>query len=177
LGLNRSQLDRKVWLLCENLKSLEQEELYWFERSHETWLLQGDNNTVYFHKCNNGRRRKNQILSLENDGLMIEGDDNLLKHASEYYSDLFGSPIEYEVQIDPSLWDGIPKVLEEENDVLCRPFSETDIKEALYQMEKTKPQGRTKYPLNFTKVVGTSLGLTLYSYLMTFTIRMLTPVE
>ena len=64
-GLSSSQLDRKVWLLCENLKSLEQEELYWFERSHETWLLQGDNNTAYFHKCANGRKSKNQILSLE----------------------------------------------------------------------------------------------------------------
>ena len=80
--MSSSQLDRKVWLLCENLKSLEQEELYWFERSHETWLLQGDNNTAYFHKCANGRKRKNQILNLENDGILIEGDDNLLKHAS-----------------------------------------------------------------------------------------------
>lgn len=53
-GLLDSQVDRKVWLLCENLKSLEQEEMYWHERSHETWLLKGDNNTAYFHKCANG---------------------------------------------------------------------------------------------------------------------------
>lgn len=83
-GLDGYQLDRKVWLICENLKSLEQEELYWYERSHENWLLQGDNNTIYFHKCANGRKRKNQIICLENDGLLIEGDENLLKLASEY---------------------------------------------------------------------------------------------
>ena len=93
-GLNSSQIDRKVWLMSENLKSLEEEEMYWYERSHETWLLQGDNNTSYFHKCANGRKRKNNIISLEKDGCMIEGDENLLKHASEYYSDLFGPPIE-----------------------------------------------------------------------------------
>jgi hypothetical protein len=28
-------------------------------------------------------REKNQILSLERDGILIEGDENLLKHASE----------------------------------------------------------------------------------------------
>jgi len=84
-GLNSSQIDRKVWLMSENLKSLEEEEMYWYERSHETWLLQGDNNTSYFHKCANGRKRKNNIISLEKDGCMIEGDENLLKHASEYY--------------------------------------------------------------------------------------------
>lgn len=51
VGLSSAQIDRKTWLICEKLKSLEQEEIYWFERSHETWLLQGDNNTAYFHKC------------------------------------------------------------------------------------------------------------------------------
>jgi hypothetical protein len=57
-GLSGQQLDRKAWLLCENLKSLEQEELYWYECSHENWLLKGDNNMAYFHKCANGRKRK-----------------------------------------------------------------------------------------------------------------------
>lgn len=57
-GLNDRQVDKKVWLLCENLKSLEQKELYWYERSYENWLLQGDNNTAYFHRCANDRKRK-----------------------------------------------------------------------------------------------------------------------
>jgi hypothetical protein len=100
MGLNSIQLDRKVWLLCENLKSLEQEELYWYERSHEKWLLQGDSNTSYFHKCANGRKIKNQIFSLENEGVVIEGDDDLLKHATDYYAELFGPPTDYEVQMD-----------------------------------------------------------------------------
>ena len=60
--LSNDQLDRKTLLLCENLKCLEQEEMYWFERSHQTWLLKGDNNTSYFHKCANGRKRKKILL-------------------------------------------------------------------------------------------------------------------
>jgi hypothetical protein len=47
-GLSMSQFDRKSWLLCENLKSLEQEENYWYERSHPNWLLKGDANTAFF---------------------------------------------------------------------------------------------------------------------------------
>ena len=34
-ALTANQIDRKIWLICENLKSLEQEETYWYERSHE----------------------------------------------------------------------------------------------------------------------------------------------
>jgi hypothetical protein len=96
-----------------------------------------------------GEKEKNQIISLEKDGIQIEGDDNLLKHASEYYADLFGPPIEYEVQLDPSIWDGIPKVSEDENAFLCRPFSEEEIKLALGQMEKNKAVGPDKIHIEF----------------------------
>ena len=68
MGLLPHQLERKVRLLGENLKLLEQEETYWYNRSHETWLLKGDNDTKYFHKCANGRKRKTQSFSLENEG-------------------------------------------------------------------------------------------------------------
>lgn len=63
--LNEMQMERKVHLMCENFKLLYPEETYWFERSHETWLLKGDNNTTYFHRCANRRKSKNTIISLE----------------------------------------------------------------------------------------------------------------
>lgn len=135
-GLNCEQLERKTWLLCENLKSLEQEEVYWYERSHANWLLKGDNNTSFFFKCANGRKRKNTIVLLENEGQLIEGEENLLQHATNYYYDLFGPPVEYEVQIDPRVWENISKVSVLDNKWLCRPFSEEEIKIALFQMEK-----------------------------------------
>jgi hypothetical protein len=131
IGLSAEQIERKTWLLVENLKSLEQEELYWYERSHETWLLKSDTNTSYFHKCANGRKRKNNIISLESEGQMIEGDENILKHATDYYTNLFGPPIDSDVQMDPNIWASIPRVSVSENDDLCKPFSEQEIKNAL----------------------------------------------
>lgn len=67
-GLTSMQAIHKVELLKENFTLLEQEETYWHNRSHEQWLIQGDNNTSYFHKIANGRKRKNTVISLENDG-------------------------------------------------------------------------------------------------------------
>lgn len=81
--------------------------------------------------------------------MVIDGDDNLLRHASEYYADLFGLPIEYNIQIDSSLWDGIPMVSDEENSWLCRPFTEKEIKDALDLMEKNKAAGPDKIPIEF----------------------------
>ena len=123
--------------------------MYWYERSHESWLLKGDCNTAFFHRCANGRKRKNNIISLEKDGVNIKGDENLLQHASEYYANLFGPPIDYYIQLDSDMWEDISKVGENDNQLLCKPFSEDEIKNALWQMEKNKASSPDKIPIEF----------------------------
>jgi len=60
VGLFNEQWQRKSWILGENLRLLELEELYWFNRCHENWILKGDLNTSYFHLIANGRKIKTQ---------------------------------------------------------------------------------------------------------------------
>ena len=43
-------------------KLLREEEIYWLQRSKATNLLQGDDNTKYFHMVANGRHRKTKIV-------------------------------------------------------------------------------------------------------------------
>jgi mannosylglycoprotein endo-beta-mannosidase len=116
----------------ENLELLDQEETYWHNRCHEEWFLKGDNNTKYFHKIASGKKRKNTVISLEHDGNIIEGDENIIKHATEYYSDLFGPGEEHDIHIDNSLWDELEHISESDNIHLCEPFTESEIKEALF---------------------------------------------
>jgi hypothetical protein len=58
------QVIHRKALQVEFQKILDEEELYWYKRSHETWLLKGDNNTNFFHRVSNGRRRKQTIYAL-----------------------------------------------------------------------------------------------------------------
>jgi hypothetical protein len=138
-----------VWPVKESLSLLDQEESYWHNRCHEEWLLKGDNNTKYFHRIANGRKRKNIVISLECDGNIIEGDENLLKHATEYYSELFGPTDEHNIHLDDSIWAEVEHVSEADNKQLCCPFSENEIKETLFQMEKNKVAGPNKIPIEF----------------------------
>jgi len=69
--LSLEQMLRKVYLRSEMMKILEQEELYWYKRSHEQWLHEGDMNTKYFQRIANGRKRKNTIISLKSDSGMV----------------------------------------------------------------------------------------------------------
>ncbi|KAL5662126.1 hypothetical protein ACJX0J_029251, partial [Zea mays] len=52
----------------------------------------GDANTQYFHLLANGRHRKTRIFKLQDGNNVIEGDENLMRHITSYYKDLFGPP-------------------------------------------------------------------------------------
>lgn len=56
---------------------------------------------------------------------------------------------EDEVQMDSDIWENIPKVSSEDNDLLCKPFSENEIKNALDHMKKNKAAGPDKILIEF----------------------------
>ena len=100
VGLSPSQIGGEVELLTESLNLLLNEESYWYNISHEQWFHKGDINTSFFHKCANGRRRKTTILSLEKDGEVIKGEENLLNHATQYYKELFSPEPGFDIRLD-----------------------------------------------------------------------------
>ena len=51
--------------------------------------------------------------------------------------------------MDPDLWDENELVQDFENEILTQPFSEEEIKEALFQMEKNKAAGPDSIPIEF----------------------------
>jgi hypothetical protein len=71
-------------------------------------------------------------------------------------------------QIDREVWDGLEQRNELDNDMLCAHFSEKEIKEALFQMEKIKLLVLTVFLLSFIRVVGTLLKVILLVFFRTF---------
>jgi hypothetical protein len=108
-------------LRAELMKILDDEELYWYKRCHEIWLLKGENNTEFFHRIANGRKRKQTIFYLQDGEQNISGDENLIRHATEYYKNLFGPRSGNSMDLDPELWPNDQKVSELENEELIKP--------------------------------------------------------
>jgi hypothetical protein len=79
----------------------------------------------------------------------ITGDDNLVSHATQYYKTLFGPGTGNALEINPNMWPLAEMVTDEESDELIKPFSEEEIKKALFQMEKNKAAGPNGYPIEF----------------------------
>ena len=62
-------------------------------------LLQGDDNTRFFHLVANGKHRKQHIFRLEQEGGVIVGDIELKKYVTNYYKNLFGQPDENDISL------------------------------------------------------------------------------
>jgi hypothetical protein len=147
-SLSVDQLKARMELKVELFNILEEEELIWF-KSHETWFLKGDNNTEYFHRIANGKKRKQTIFSSQTEGGTVMGTDKLLQYATEYYKVLFGVEGGNAFDLDPNLWPLEEMVNEHENSDLTKPFTEEETKCALFQMEKNKATGHDGFPIEF----------------------------
>lgn len=82
----------------------------------------------------------------------VRGDENLLKHATDYYRSLFGPGEGGDIDIDFSVWPEKSRVNRQENHNLTKPFSEDEIKYALFQMDKNKAVGPDWLPVEFFQV-------------------------
>jgi hypothetical protein len=148
-SLSDDQLRVRMVLTTELYHIMEEEELVWLKRSHETWLLKGDNNTEYFHRIANGKKRKQTIFHLQTEDGIMHGTDHLLQHATSYYKGLFGSADGNVFELDPDLWPAEEKVTEQENEELTKPFSEEETRGALFQMERNKAASPDGLPIEF----------------------------
>jgi len=83
-----AKLEKK--LSDEYQEILYQEELLWFQRSREEWIISGDRNTAYYHAATTIRKARNKITSLRDDtGHWITDEKSLADHIRNYFAMLF----------------------------------------------------------------------------------------
>ena len=150
--LSDQEINLKQYLKERLVTLLREEELKWYERAKVKSLLEGDANTRFFHLVANGKHRKQHIYRLEDDQGVVVGDDCLKSHITNYYKSLFGSPEQSEISLMEDQILDIPQVSPEENDILVADFTESEVREAIFQMENNKAPGPDGFPAEFYQV-------------------------
>jgi hypothetical protein len=125
------------------------EELKWAQRAKVKHVQEGGNNTKYFHLIANGKHRRKKIYQLEQDEETIIGQENLMRYITDYYKSLFGDPEPSNVCLEESVNGDIPKLTNQENNILITDFTEKEVHEAIMQMEKNKAPGPDGFPAEF----------------------------
>jgi len=112
----------------------------WKQRSCNSWLRDGDNNTKYFHSRATQRNKHNYIPSLEDDnGVWVEEDSRMGNLFVNYFSTLFTTS--NPTGIDAILEGITPKVMEEMNLSLTRNFTAEEIHSAMQHMAPLSAPG------------------------------------
>ncbi|RVX04974.1 hypothetical protein CK203_019305 [Vitis vinifera] len=105
------------------------EEISWRQKSRALWLKEGDNNTKFFHRMANARRRGNFISSLTVRGVRLEKEEELKEGIGSYFKSLFEEP-----QVRrPDVETGFFKTLDSlDNESLEGHFSEEEVFEEFH---------------------------------------------
>jgi len=113
----------KIWAL-EEIKSR--------QRSRDRNILEGDKNTAYFQAMANYRSRKKRIDCLQDPACLVYDQKGMMKVAVDFYKELFAKEENSGVRLGSSFWEDVDKVTPEENSSLIAPFTEAEIKEAVF---------------------------------------------
>lgn len=146
---------KKSELMAQLQSLLSQEEAFWKQRSKIVWLKEGDRNTSFFHRKASNRRRKNTIHGLfDNQCQWFEDDDGLEHVVTSYFTDMFSANDVDTNALYKVLHAIQPCVTEDMNLMLHAPYSEEEVKTALFQMYPTKSPGPDGMPPLFFHTIG-----------------------
>jgi hypothetical protein len=108
------------------------EEIKAKQRSREREIIEGDKNAAYFYCCSQSEKKEKNISYLEDDGVVWDDNDAMLKHAMNFYKTLFGEEPKVNIRLGEAFWSEDEMVKIEENKALEADFSEEVIKNSCF---------------------------------------------
>ncbi|KAL5581072.1 hypothetical protein UlMin_013514 [Ulmus minor] len=115
------------------------EERYWQQRSKDTWLKCGDRNSKFFHRKASALHAKNRMEGLfDSNEQWCTDEEGMTQIVDNYFQTLFASSSPYSVDLARVLDMVEPRVTQDINTQLEKPFILADVKAAIFQMAPSK---------------------------------------
>ncbi|KAM0905250.1 hypothetical protein ACQ4PT_017523 [Festuca glaucescens] len=118
---------------------------FWRQRSRVQWIREGDANTNFFHLKASARRRKNHITHVMHDGIPVAYQQAKLDIFQTFFEDLLGTNHPRSAALNFSEL-GVEQLDLQEMD---SPFSEDEVKAAIFELHPSKAPGPDGYTACF----------------------------
>jgi DNA-binding Xre family transcriptional regulator len=148
-GLSSQELQRLKEVTDELGKIWELEEIKARQRSRERDIVEGDRNTAYFQDIANQRSRKKSVSCLMGPNGLVDDQAGMIRIATDFYKNLFAKEMDEDVKLDLNFWDEEDLVTQEENNSLDAPFTEEEIKKAIFSSYSDGAPGPDGLPFLF----------------------------
>lgn len=117
-----------------------EEETFWRQKSQDQWVLEGDQNTRFFHASVIGRRARNGLIGLQDtNGIIQRSQASMGEVAATYFRNLFTTS----TPINPLqlLHDFEPRVSDIHNTLLIKRVTKEEVKAAIYSVKASSAPG------------------------------------
>ena len=92
-GLNFDLLSQRASRKGNLEELILREEIHWRQKARVKWVKEGDCNSKFYHKVDNGRRNRKYIKELENErGLVLKNAESITEEILHYFEKLYTSP-------------------------------------------------------------------------------------
>lgn len=145
-GLSDAETCERVAVRSEVEKLLSLEEISWRQKSRMLWIKKGDNNTKFFHKVANSRRRFNHLSFLEVDGVIYEEEFEVAAQVVNFYKNLYQETEEWRPFVEGLEFDQIDR---SERGWLERRFEKEEILLAVNELAGDKAPGPDGFSMAF----------------------------
>ena len=147
IGLNQEELNSRAALQAELLSIYQNEERNFIQKSKLNWLSLGDENTGFFHRFLNAKKRRNLITELKNDdGVVSTSFRDIERLVLEFFESLYTRiPGDRFIPIN-SNWSCVSSI---QNEALVTQFSVEEIFKALKALGNNKAPGPDGFTVKF----------------------------
>ena len=115
------------------------EEVQWRQKSRVKWIKEGDCNSKFFHRVATGRRSRKFIKSLISErGETLNNIEDISEEIVNFFGNLYSKPVGESWRIEGIDW--VP-ISGESGGWLDRPFTEEEVRRAVFQLNKEKAPG------------------------------------
>jgi len=119
-----------------------------WQQSRLLWLREGDANSKYFHAIMSGRRRKNAISSILVGDNLVEGVSDVRATVFSHFCDHFQKRDIIRPRVDNLHFHRLSVA---EGNLLTCPFSEAEVKAAVWDCDSFKSPGPDGIHFGFIK--------------------------
>ncbi|XP_058099900.1 uncharacterized protein LOC131244283 [Magnolia sinica] len=132
----------------QNLSHLHLMQVFWKQKSRNSWLLEGDRNTKFFHSLANERVRRASITSIKNAaGETVSSSQDIKAEVVRFFEDIFQAE---STSFNANFIQAIPRVINHiDNASLLSPPSIEEVKAAALSMPRDGAAGPNGFSAAF----------------------------